>query len=350
MVEKEQDSSSSAPPEPVWTYRGYQLKASEFTTAMVHFFRAEVSRTNVWRQRLDTTTNWAVVTTGAVISFAFTQAEFGQIVILLDLLLVTMFLIIEARRYRYYELWSYRVRLMETDFFAAMLVPPFHPAADWAESLAESLLHPQFPISELEALGRRLRRNYLWIYIIIALAWFAKLALFPGPATSLAEIVTRATIGPLAGQWVTLLVILLLVGVIAIGLFTVGLRQSAGEVLPRYGLPEGFLGTGGKLSTTGAPWYRLTRKRQQILTFIITDRPEQVSKCVLQEMNRGATVVSGRGAFTGQEHAVLMCALTVTEIPHLKALVSGTDPKAFVVVVPARGVFGKGFMPLEKEE
>ncbi|HRQ25076.1 MAG TPA: DUF2270 domain-containing protein, partial [Anaerolineales bacterium] len=51
--------------EAVWTYRGYRMKSSEFTTAMVHFFRAEVQRANVWRQRLDTTTNWAVVVTGA---------------------------------------------------------------------------------------------------------------------------------------------------------------------------------------------------------------------------------------------------------------------------------------------
>ena len=39
--------------EPVWSYRGYHLKSSEFTTAMVHFFRAEVQRANVWRQRLE---------------------------------------------------------------------------------------------------------------------------------------------------------------------------------------------------------------------------------------------------------------------------------------------------------
>ena len=134
------------------------LRAGEFNTAMVHFFRAEVQRANVWRQRLDATTNWAVVTTGAAISIAFAQAG-NQVVILLNMLLVTMFLIIEARRYRYYELWSSRVRLMETDFFAAMLVPPFQPSPDWAESLAENLLHPHFPISNCEAIGRRLRRN-----------------------------------------------------------------------------------------------------------------------------------------------------------------------------------------------
>ena len=67
-------------------------------------------------------------------------------------------------------------------------------------------------------------------------------------------------------------------------------------------------------------------------------------------MRRGATAISGKGAFTEKEHAVLMCALTVTEIPQLKALVSEADANAFVVVIPARGVFGKGFVPLEENE
>ncbi len=192
----------SLPPssEPVWTFRGYQLKASEFTTAMVHFFRAEVQRANVWRQRLDTTTNWAVVTTGAAISFAFTQSG-GHPVILLNLLLVTIFLIMETRRYRYYELWASRVRLMETDFFAAMLVPPFHPAPDWAESLAENLLTPHFPISHWEAFGRRLRRNYLWIYAIIGLAWLGNLWFLPASAQDYHQALARAA--PRVGERVS---------------------------------------------------------------------------------------------------------------------------------------------------
>jgi uncharacterized membrane protein len=89
------------------------------------------------------------------------------------------FLFIEARRYRYYELWSYRVRLMETDFYAAMLVPPFHPSPEWAESLAENLLAPSFPISIWEAFGRRLRRNYFWIFLILYASWVSKIWLFP---------------------------------------------------------------------------------------------------------------------------------------------------------------------------
>ena len=353
MVAQDPTENPQPNPEPVWTYRGYQLKASEFNTAMVHLFRAEVSRANVWRQRLDTTTNWAVVTTGAVISFAFTQADISHIVILLDLLLVTMFLIMEARRYRYYELWSTRVRLMETDFFAAMLVPPFHPSADWAETLAENLLLPHFPISNLEALGRRLRRNYLWVYIIIGLAWLASLWLVPDPIFAWAQFIRRASIGPIPGEWIVVGVTTYFALVFSLAFFTVGLQHASGEVLPRFeGLPADFLASvteAGKRSLHPRAWFRpASHKRKQLLTLVITGRPEQVSERILQDMRRGATVVSAKGAFSGEERAVLMIALTVTEIPQLKAIVAAEDGEAFVIVSPAQGVFGKGFAPLDE--
>ena len=340
--------------EPVWTYRGYQLKASEFTTAMVHFFRAEVSRANIWRTRLDATTNWAVVTTGASISLAFTESAISHIVVLLNLVLVTVFLLIEARRYRYYELWSSRVRLMETDFFAAMLVPPFHPSPDWAEALAENLLLPHFPISNWEALGRRLRRNYLWIYVVVGIAWMGKLWLFPTMATNFAELMRRAGIGPIDGRFVLLGALLLYVLVITVAFATVGLQHSAGEVLPRFeGASADFIASiaqAGKRGLHPRAWFRPeTSRRKQLLTFIITDQPEKVSNRIIEDMSRGATVVAGRGAYTGKEHSVLMVALTVTEVPQLKALVSSADPGAFVIVSPAQSVFGKGFAPLEEK-
>jgi uncharacterized membrane protein len=339
--------------EPVWTYRGYQLKASEFTTAMVHFFRAEVSRANIWRMRLDTTTNWAVVTTGASISLAFTESSISHIVMILNLLLVTIFLLIEARRYRYYELWSSRVRLMETDFFAAMLVPPFHPSPDWAEALAENLLLPHFSVSTLEALGRRLRRNYLWIYIVVGAAWIGKLWLFPDLATSVAELVARASIGPFDGKWVMLGSLFMYAVVIVIALATVGLQHSAGEVLPRFeGVSAEFLASlteAGKRGLHPRAWFRPgISKRKQLLTFVITDQPEKVSARIIKDMNRGATVIAGKGAYTGKEHSVLMVALTVTEIPQLRALVSSEDPNSFVIVSPAQSIFGRGFAPLEE--
>jgi len=227
------DDSNDSSSQQVWTFRGYKLSPSEFTTAMVHQFRAEVQRANVWRQRLDMTTNWAVVTTGAVISIAFTGEGAPHLVIILNLLLVTLFLSIESRRYRYFELWSYRIRLMETDFFAAMLVPPFHPSADWAESLAENLFHPHFPITFTEALGRRLRRNYLWIFTVIYLAWFAKLWLQPTTAINWAHVVRRAGVGGLSGEVVMGGMFGLCILFALFALITIRLQEAAGEVLPR---------------------------------------------------------------------------------------------------------------------
>jgi uncharacterized membrane protein len=355
----EQNPSQARPEpagtEPVWTYRGYELRPSEFTTAMVHLFRAEVQRANVWRQRLDTTTNWAVLTTGAAISFAFsrTMAEDHRVLIL-NVLLVTLFLHIEARRYRYYELWSSRVRLMETDFFATMLVPPFHPASDWAESLAENLLHPQFPVSMWEALGRRFRRNYMWVYIVLGIAWVFKVWLHPTRAGTWSQFMSRASIGVIPGEMVVAVGLIFNGILMLIGVLTIGLQQASGEVLPRYGifqLPGLATSTAGPKRGPGRwrAWFRPVRRRQQLLALIITDRAQAVADRILQEMERGVTALSGTGMYTRRQHTVLMCALTMTEVAHLKVLVHAEDPKAFLTLTPAQEVLGKGFASLQEE-
>lgn len=357
MSEKSnQDPTQTVPPpgaEFVWTYRGYQMRPAEFNTAIVHFYRAEVSRTNMWRQRLDATTNWAVITTGVAISVAFNNEITNHAVIILNTLLITIFLYLEARRYRYYELWSYRVRLIETDFYAGMLVPPFGPSNDWAESLAESLLQPQFPISMWEAFGRRFRRNYVWIYIILALAWLFKIWLHPTVPASFEEFVQRAAIGGLPG-WLVLSSGLIFNGLLMlIGLLTVGMQGATGEVLPHYNFAGAYFPSHsgsplGQASTGLRAWFRASGQRQQLMVHIITDKAEAVSKRILSEMRRGITLLPGRGMYTHQEHGVLMCVLTVTEMAHLKALVHATDPKAFVVVSPAQEVLGSDFGSLQE--
>jgi uncharacterized membrane-anchored protein YitT (DUF2179 family) len=67
-------------------------------------------------------------------------------------------------------------------------------------------------------------------------------------------------------------------------------------------------------------------------------------------MKRGVTAIAGVGMFTGKSHQVLMCALTVSEIPLLKDLVKSVDMNAFVIVSPAQAIFGRGFMPLSDEK
>lgn len=335
--------------EAVWTYRGYRLKTGEFVTAMVHLFRAEVQRANVWRQRLDTTTNWAVVATGATLSISFSQPNVHHGVIILNTLLITWFLYMEARRYRYYELWSYRIRLMETDFYAAMLVPPFHPSPEWAESLADNLLSPSFPISMWEAFGRRLRRNYLWIYFILGVSWFGKNYLFPVPAANMAEFVLRGAVGPIPGYIMITLGIVYHGFLLLVAIGTIGMTKATGEILPRFSLAgehEHPVESPEKKGTR--TWFTLHKKRRQLLALVITDKAEAVSSRILTDLRRGVTALSGKGMYTGQERSVLMCALTVTEVHNLKSAVAKEDPNAFVVVSAAQEVLGRGFSPLDK--
>ncbi len=128
MVERSDRDAEFADEEDnsTWAFRGYHLDPAHFTTAMVHFYRGELTRSNTWRTRLDATTNWAVVSAGAALTFAFGAPQNPHFMLLLVFVLVLTFLYIEARRYQYYVLWAYRVHLMETDFFAAMLAPPLY--------------------------------------------------------------------------------------------------------------------------------------------------------------------------------------------------------------------------------
>jgi uncharacterized membrane protein len=87
--------------------------------AIAHLYRAEIYRSTVWRTRLDSTTNWAVVTTGIALSATFSSTNASPLPMALVGLLVSMFLLLEARRYRYFNIWRARAaprdRLLHPD-------------------------------------------------------------------------------------------------------------------------------------------------------------------------------------------------------------------------------------------
>jgi uncharacterized membrane protein len=120
-------------------------------------------------------------------------------------LLVTVFLVFEARRYRYFNVWRARARLLETDFYAPMLRgEDLVSSTAWTELLAGDYRKPSYHISFARAIGRRLRRTYGWIFAIQAIAYYGKLAIHPGPMTTLSEVWERAAIGPIPGTLVVL--------------------------------------------------------------------------------------------------------------------------------------------------
>jgi uncharacterized membrane protein len=211
------------------------MTPAEFNTAMVHFYRGEVQRSNTWRTRLDNTTYWAVITTGAALSFAFSSPNNPHFLIPIISILVAVFLVMEARRYRYYEIWASRVRVIETGYLAPMLAPDSVPRdQEWASHLANDLLTPNFTISVWEAIGRRLRRNYLWIFLLLALSWNLKVYLHPVPADTFALFLQRATVGLVPGWMVFIVGFAFNATIFIFAVGTIRLREATGEVLPRH--------------------------------------------------------------------------------------------------------------------
>lgn len=193
--------------------------------AIAHLYRGEVYRSQIWRTRLDATTNWAVVTTGIALSASFSNSNASPLPLVLVGLLVTVFLMFEARRYRYFDVWRMRARLLETKFYAPMLRDgTVNPASDWRAMLANDYLHPAYHLGYLDAVGRRLRRSYGWILLIQAISYYGKLAIHPTPMASLADVWERAAVGPIPGQLVVLAGVAFHGGWVVIALWT--LRQQ----------------------------------------------------------------------------------------------------------------------------
>ncbi len=174
--------------------------------ALAHLYRGEVYRSTVWRTRLDQTTNWAVVTTGLAMSLTYSGPYASPLPLILVGLLVVVFLALESRRYRFFNVWRARCRLMERDVYVPMLLGEgIELDGKWNTLLADDLERPRFHISYARAIGRRLRNNYAYILAIQALAYYGKLAIHPTPAETLSTFLSRAAVGPLPGLVVVLM-------------------------------------------------------------------------------------------------------------------------------------------------
>jgi len=173
---------------------------------LVHLYRAAVSHADTWRQRLDATTNWAVITTAAVLTFSFGNAATPHFVVLLALLFVVFFLFMESRRYQAYNLWQRRIRLLHRAIIVPALKPPEEVDRELVETLLKKLaddIGSSFPaIPMWAAVGYRVRRNYGPLVTLILLTWLLKLYAHPQSATNALEYIDRAAVGLLPGALV----------------------------------------------------------------------------------------------------------------------------------------------------
>jgi uncharacterized membrane protein len=148
--------------------------------------------------------------------------------------LVATFLYIEARRYRFFDFWRMRAHVLEVYFFGPILRGHGVQVENgWNEILYQDYRAPNLHITYAEAVGRRLRHNYGWIFAIQVTAYIGKLLIHPVPVASLEEFWMRAAIGPIPGQFVLLAGLAFHATWITIAIATYRGRRGAGRARPQ---------------------------------------------------------------------------------------------------------------------
>lgn len=198
---------------------------SEFVGLMQHFYRGELGRTTAWRARIDRTTNWAVGLIATLITWTFSDPGNPHYIILGSLAVVMVFLVVEARRYRIYDIWRARVRLVEENVFANAADPEGVRHERWRELLADDLREPRLKIPFFEAVSRRLKRVYLPLITIIVISWGLRITLFAPEEVST---LNAAAIDAIPGAAVIGTVCVLYVAMIGVAVWPTE-RQAKGE-------------------------------------------------------------------------------------------------------------------------
>ncbi|MDB5526190.1 MAG: hypothetical protein JWM58_3953, partial [Rhizobium sp.] len=143
----------------------------------------------------------------AMLSVSLSTPSSHHGVLISAMLIILVLLWIEARRYRFFDVYRSRVRQFERHYFAQIFSPQPDFASNWLLILGEILRSPKFLITRRIAFARRLQRNYIHILLILLLAWILKIST-PNLqdedshrefTASVLEAVNDAALGPLPG-------------------------------------------------------------------------------------------------------------------------------------------------------
>lgn len=210
----------------------YPSTSSEFITVLAHYHRAEIARMAGWRDRIDRTSNWAITVVAAMLSVSLSTPTAHHGVLLFAMVLILLLLVIEARRYRFFDVYRNRVRRLERNYFAQVFAPEPDASGDWLQGLGADLRRPMFLTTHSQAISRRLRRNYCWMFLILLVAWLVKTTFIRMQESaseahivrSIGEWVGNVALGPLPG-WLVILGVAILYGWVAYA----SLRRTKGE-------------------------------------------------------------------------------------------------------------------------
>lgn len=196
-------------------------------SSFAHLYRGEIHRMRFWRERLDQTSNWAITLMAAILTYAFSKRSHPHYIILLAVATVSIFMLIEARRFRAYDIWRSRVRMIQQNAWAYGLDPDQDiKDENWREKLSLDYHTPNMKLSLEEALAHRLRRVYLLFFLVLLAAWLLSLTAYLEESWP-----TNAAIGPVPGTVVTTVVAAFYLGLISIA-YSPRTWHVNGEILP----------------------------------------------------------------------------------------------------------------------
>ena len=179
MVEDAAEYAETGENDPGEVGRGLLDEGMGPSSSMAHLYRGEIHRMKFWRERLDRTTNWAVIIMGAILTWAFSNPSHPHYVLLFGAATLAAFTVIEARRFRGYDIWRSRVRTLQRNVFAYGLDPAQGvDNLDWRASLSRDYGVPTVRVSTEEAVAHRLGRVYLLLFTVVLGAWVARITAF----------------------------------------------------------------------------------------------------------------------------------------------------------------------------
>ncbi|WP_423743263.1 DUF2270 domain-containing protein (plasmid) [Haladaptatus sp. SPP-AMP-3] len=223
------DEDTPEPPDTSGTEIGAGLLEQNMgpSSSLAHLYRGEIHRMKFWRERLDRTSNWAITLMAAILTWAFSNRSNPHYIVLLAIITVSIFLLIEARRYRAYDIWRSRVRMLQQNVFALGLDDSKGVVdEEWRQKLSEDYRHPKMKVSLEEALAHRLRRVYAPLFFVLLVAWVFQLTAYTKDTWP-----EGAAIGHIPGTIVTAIVVAFYAGILVIA-YRPRTWHINGEIVP----------------------------------------------------------------------------------------------------------------------
>ena len=205
------------------------VTSAAYIGTMTHFYRGELGRMMVWRQRFDATVNWSIIATGSLVAYAVGKPAMMNQAMLINLAVLGFFAFLEARRYRFYDTFRARVRMLEVHFIAPAVLGAEKKTLQgpWREHLVQDLIIPSFKCSYAFALGRRFRHIYGALHLFVLFAWVFLVGFH---TRTFSEWAAGFSLGKAPG-WLVLTLVLIYLLVLAIIIFRSGaLGAKSGEV------------------------------------------------------------------------------------------------------------------------